>query len=247
MKRIKQLLTVACLLLAFSASAAQQSELFTLYTQYTPGDLPASGVTITDDFDRADSATLGANWTISVGSIGITNNQAIQITEGYGQILAKCATETSSVTQYGKVTLDGSQALGSGIYPQILLRVNGTAECYAVEARPNEDQIVWLVYTNTTGGNATTIASAAATVATNSTWGATISGTGTSTTIRVWIDPTNTPATADSWDGDATPTVTFTDNPANEANTGKGVGVAVYASNLGYVRLNNFTAGDTTP
>lgn len=242
MKRIKQLLTVACLLLAFSASAAQQSELFTLYTQYTPGDLPASGVSFTDDFNRADAATLGANWTVLSGTISNQVNKASSATLNYTNMAVVYVTNTGSAVQYAKITIDGTARAGRGIYPKLILRANGTNEQYDVQFHVNEDLVKWNYLTNA-AGNSTQIASVSQTVDETDTWGATVTGTSTSTTVRAWRNPTGVPTAADNWDGDTTPDVTFTDDPAVECNDGFGVGFGGAASDAADLRWEDFAGG----
>jgi hypothetical protein len=243
MKRIKQLLTVACLLLAFSATAAQQSELFTLYTQYTPGALPASGAAFTDDFNRADAATLGANWTVLSGTISNQVNKASSATLDYTNMAVVYVTNTGSVNQYAKITIDGTSRAGRGIYPKIIFRANGTNEHYNLTFHVNENLVKWNYMTNA-AGNSTLIASAALTIEETNTFGATIIGTGTTTILRVWREPTNLATAMDNWDGDATPDVSFTDDPAVACDSGLQVGFGGAASDAADLRWEDFAGGD---
>lgn len=249
MKPLSLILWLALLLLAFLLPASAQISLTgtaslsgTVHLSVTP----ASGVSFSDDFNRADAATLGANWTVLAGNgMSVSNNQAIatEYDSQYDKNAAVYNTNTATVSQYAKVTINGGEAAGNGIYPQILLRVNGTNECYSIEIKPNENLIELQYYTNA-AGSATVIASASTAIATNDTFAVTVSGTGNSTVWRVWINPTGLPTAADNWDGDTTPTATFTDDPAVAADTGLGVGLAVYVQLNVYCKLDDFFGGD---
>lgn len=61
---------------------------------------------ITDDFNRADAATLGANWTNSVGSgFGIVSNRASSKTAGASVAVFSGASWTGGNDQYGEAAI----------------------------------------------------------------------------------------------------------------------------------------------
>lgn len=73
--------------------------------------------------------------------------------------------------------------------------------------------------------------------------GITWTGTGASTRIRVWVNPTGLPSTALVWNGDDTPTATFDAAPGEyEVDSGVYVGIFQFGSGNSYV--DDFYAGD---
>lgn len=209
----------------------------------------AGGQAFSDDFERA---TLGDNWTVAAGTIGINTNQYFNPTAGsYAANFAIYdATALDTVSQYVKVSCPAGS---DGWYPQIMLRssVNGAAHFYAIEIDTSTDgALVWYEYEGVSGtANQITTGTLGATFI-GHTVGITITGTGANTDVRLWYDPTGLPTAADNWNGDTTPTVAWTTvDPTNvggndySVDTGNYVGLGGQFTS-GTVLLDNFFGGD---
>lgn len=203
------------------------------------GGAPAA---FSDNFDRADSADLGANWTQSAGAMAIFSNGLRQSTASYGRIFTIYNTPTTTVQQYIKVQFvnDG------GEYPGIVLRYqDGSSGFYALYHDPSAVW-EWSHYAGV-GGSSTLIGTVdTGTFTDGDTYGITIAGVGASTVIRIWKNPTaNTPVSATEWDsGDTTPEGTLADDPSSAADVGTLVGLTAAAGSANAVRLDSFFGGD---
>lgn len=197
-------------------------------------------VNLSDNFNRANAGTLGANWTQIEGSTGINGNQAVTNTGGFVDDGVVHVTPLSSVNQYAKLTMSAT----NNRYVDVIFRYTDSGSpYYTVRFEDPENNVVWRRYASV-GGAETNIQNAAyAQVLTAMTFGITITGTGDATTIRIWENPTgDIPDAADSWGGDTTPDITFTTNPGSPVDTGLLVGFSGVTNEN--IMIDNWFAGD---
>lgn len=190
-----------------------------------------------DDFTRADNDSLGGNWTEADGDIDIFSNTARLSEGGFGENFAiYSATACTTVNQYVRFTYQTE-----GGYPQIPLRyTNSSTAFYFVEF--SNTTVDWY-HKSQIGGTSTQInaSSGSISIASGTVIGITVSGTGTSTEVKVWINPgTGTDPT--TW---GAATITFTDNPASPVDTGGYVGLGGVQGSADVVRYSAFYGGDT--
>jgi hypothetical protein len=204
------------------------------------GGSPAA---FSDDFNRADSASLGANWTEAAGDQAIFSNGLRQVTASYGKIYTiYSGTPTNTVKQYLRVQFvdDG------GEYPGVILRYQNSSSVFYSLSHDSNDLWEWYSCPNTTGSCTLIGTVDTGTFSDGQHFGLTIDGTGTSTVIRIWKSPTaNTPVSATEWDsGDTTPDGSLAQDPASAADVGTYVGLTSAAGNANTVRMDNFFGGD---
>jgi hypothetical protein len=192
-----------------------------------------------DDFNRADSTNLGANWTEAAGFASIATNRLSLDNVGFGTNWV-VTTAAFAATQYVKVTFaDGP----TSDFPQIVLRyADGTSAFYAIEVAAGSGGVDWYNYVEHDPGTAVKVDEGALAVADGDTIGVTVEGTGNNTTVRVWRNPAGLPSAADDWNGDTTPDVTMTGNPPAPADAGTKVGVGGFSSTP--LLFDDFFAGD---
>lgn len=187
----------------------------------------------TDTFVRADG-TLGANWTKNAqgfGSIDIASN-VVKSDNSFDTGLRGAFYNATPVTagQYFKITL--TSANGASAWPGVMLRVaDASSPCYSLLIRQDANTLQW-------GYHATPASTIGSVVQSDLFFsftypvvlGGTIEGTGNSTVLRVWLNPTaNAPTSVSSWDGSG-PTTSFTDNPASAVDSGTMLGIAGYGN-----------------
>jgi hypothetical protein len=202
------------------------------------------GQDFSDNFDRADGA-LGANWTAAAGTAAIFSNTWRQGTGSYGNCFSiYSATACDTVINYGKITFSNN----SGEFGGMVMRyVDASNKFYAFYMDQNAVW-TWNTYASAAGGSTELASGDGGTFTSGDSWGITITGTGASTVIRFWKNPVaNTSVSASEWDsGDTTPELTFSgiDPGANNADTGKIIGLTAASSAANNVRLDNFFGGD---
>lgn len=86
-----------------------------------------------DNFDRADAATLGANWTAVAGTVGIVSNEAAGKTfDVNGNSLMRYSAITWPNDQYSQVRL--RTLIASGAAGPAVRIANATLDCYVAYA-----------------------------------------------------------------------------------------------------------------
>jgi hypothetical protein len=194
-----------------------------------------SGQTFSDDF--AGTGALSANWNVASGTIARLSG-VFFVSPTSVDSYAVWTTQTDTVAQYIKVTF----TTVTGQFPWLQFRGTDTdgSPSYIIIFKPGLSEIEWY----NVGANQTVQTQSGATVANGQVWGVTCSGTGTSTVINLWLNPTgDVPDSAGSWGGDNTPTYSFTNDPATPLNTGRYLGLGSY-SDSGGTSLDSFFAGD---
>lgn len=222
--------------------------------RYAPaGGGGTSSLEFSDDFNRADSATVGNGWTEvnQSDSMEISGN-ALRMFGGVDSpVVAQTGTTLSGVGQFAKVTSTVSDSANS--YMGVMFR-------YTDSTSPH-----YGVYWSTASGglgewyrasNATNIAGLFASLvqdepfgwASGDSVGITVMGTGTNVVVRMWLNPTGAQPDAGgtTW-GSASPTVTMSEDPGTPVDTGNIVGLTANSNEGGdTIDFENFSAGTVT-
>ena len=199
--------------------------------------------TISDDFNRANSASLGANWTEVAGDADIVGNEYNIITAAYGDVVTIHNTALSSADQYVKLVMASAEVQ----YPMIYMRyTNSSSAHYRMTIDGNNGNVDW-EYMPSVGGSSSLIVAGSLGSGIgggDDSIGITIEGTGTSTVVRGWRNPTaNAPGSASLWDGNA-PAFSLTTDPGTPVNTGNYVGIGGQQGASGNLQYGDFYAGD---
>ena len=131
------------------------------------------------------------------------------------------ATAAAAATQYIKIKIANDSG---GAYPGVAFGyTNPSSPYYNLYFLATEDQVEWGRFGSASEPTWASVSGVGSAVTVNSgdIFGITSTGTGTSTVVRVWRNPTGLPTAADNWDGIPTPNVTFTNDPASPVDTGK--------------------------
>src|SRR4029077_9335740 len=206
----------------------------------------AGNEAFSDNFDRADSGTLGANWTVATGSWAVDNNQDAPTTLGFAENVDIYASPCDTAEQYAKFTISVA-----GAYPGMTFRyTNSASPQYAIFFWVPEGKISWARKASAADSSYATVdstgGSGTATISAGDIFGLPLSATGTSTVVRIWRSPpTNTPTSATNWGGDTPPDSTFTADPTSPVDTGTGVGINAETGSSGSPKVNDWFAGDT--
>lgn len=206
---------------------------------------PAGGAPFSDDFNRSDSDSLGSCWVEEAGDGDIAGNEMLLTTGSFANHWMACSgTPAGGANQWVKVT--ASLASSTDNYPQIILRfTNAASPFYFLEIDCNVSQVYWN-RADSVGGSTAQISSAvdySGSSCVGQVVGATITGTGTSTIIRFWLNPTGSPSAADNWNGDTTPDATFTDDPASPVDSGNIAGLAGQSASTNQVQWDDYSQG----
>ena len=200
--------------------------------------------TVTDDFNRADSASLGGDWTEANGDAEIFSNTMRIVTGSFTNVFIPHNTALSGVDQYVKLQLGADVQ-----YPIIMFRyTDASSPFYALYVDGNAGTVDW-AHLPTASGSSTTIEAAGSLGGNVANGGDTVSftitGTGTSTTVRGWRNTTaNAPTDAATWDG-VGPAFTMVTDPGSPVNTGNQIGIGGTQGGAGSVlRYDNFWGGD---
>lgn len=197
-----------------------------------------------DNFNRADSDSMGSNWTETEGDIDIASNKAsCPTTFDFSQKnIVFTGTACATVNQYAKTTFNTTS--GTCHFGVIFRYIGSSSAYYQLEFDEPNKRVKWTHWTQV-GGTQTDISaySSIGSWATDPvTFGCTITGTGNSTIVSIWLNPTaNIPDSASSWDGGAA-TIVFTDDPSSPVNTGNNVGIGGFSS--GDLTMDDFYGGD---
>ena len=178
-----------------------------------------------DNFNRADSGTPGASWNENVAGVAIIDNElGFTATGAWSSVVWTQPVAVSC--QYQKATLWRNP--DTSVLAGMLFRCSNTTNgsCYRIVFDTNTDGIGWDNVPNMTDPtNQTTIATAAMGMTPGDTWGVTVELLGNNTVVRIWKNPTGLPTRANNWNGDTTPDVTFTQNPATPRDAGTFLGL----------------------
>jgi hypothetical protein len=206
-------------------------------------DATSSGATISDDFNRANSDTLGTGWTEHAGDTDIFSNTARFATGSFAKCLNTHSTSLGSDSGYCKMTLVTTP---SGGFPGFVFRfTDASSPYYSLDFDVGSNGIYWSYYPNVAGSGTDIGSDPTAAFTDGMTVGITWEGTGNSTVLRVWFDPSaNAPTSVSSWDGASDPAdYSMTDDPGTAVNSGTLVGIECFQSDADSTQVDDFYAG----
>jgi hypothetical protein len=211
---------------------------------YDDGDVAGCSPEITDIFNRADNTDLGANWTEDAGTaLAISTNQ-LAGNPGGGTLIARHNTATDSATQYVKIKLVEIGTTSHSVGVLIRSPAGTTGDSYAIEF-DGSGAANWYYYLSQ-AYHESIQSTAGGQFADGDTAGITVQGTGNSTVVKIWKNPTNNcPVDANNWDAvsDAADYTLDADNTHLVADTGTSVAVFVYGTAGTTLILDDFYAG----
>ncbi len=204
------------------------------------------GVTLSDDFNRANNANLGANWSILSGTIAIDANEASITSTAWAEVVHAHNTSLASANGYIKVTLIINDSEPNNNYPAVFFRVtNASSPMYGVFFWDFENSMTFIRKATAADASFQDVQAVAHTVANGQTWGVTWTGSGNDVVVRCWLNPTaNAPVSASEWDsGDTTPEVSFSNNPTTPVDSGNFIGIGGEPRVSGVSEFDNLYAG----
>lgn len=207
-----------------------------------------SGASFSDDFNRANSDSLGASWTEVTGDTDITSNGMSFANSGGSYVnhwAVYSGTATTTVDQYVKVTF--AAGIAADTYPQVVFRyTDASSAFYFLEL--NCATNTWSWYRRSAAAGSSTQIGGTGDVAgscSSASFGITLAGTATATVFRIWLTPTgDAPSAADTWGGDNTPDISFTTDPADAVDAGNYVGLGAQNLTANIVVFDSFWGGD---
>lgn len=244
---MRRFLSILIVLFAVSAVAQLRRTSFFPRAHTISAGGGGGGTSFSDDFNRADSDSLGANWTEQTGTWDIASNE-LRCTEGVAYARATAiysGTGLSTANGYVRITI-ASSSTGT-FYPQIIFRYTSSGSAfYTMELQPAENHAIWGYCASASADSSTIEDQASVTVDVGDVWGITWTGTGASTVVRLWRNPSNTtPSAIDGWDsGGDTADFSFTTDPGTAVNTGSYVGLRSYQGAANNAKFDNLYAGD---
>jgi hypothetical protein len=219
------------------ASDADMTSLWGNYASnkwFAAAGLSADG----DDFNRADSASLGAEWTEDVSGWEIKTSKLRWLAPGFNlKIATFTGTPCTTVDQYVKATLEAGT--GIDLHSFIFRYTDASSPFYELEFNSNTD-VISLIRWASVGGASSVVGTEAHVMSYPVTIGATIEGTGNNTNVRIWIGASGLPTSESNWGG--AETYLIEDNPASPVNTGSIVGLAGQTN--GDLIFDDFFMGD---
>jgi hypothetical protein len=195
-------------------------------TSVTNNSTVTSGQAFSDTF----SGTL-SNWTTESGSWSISSGTLRQGSTGWAMDRIRYNTACSTVNQYVKYKLLDTNGGYSGAW---LRASSGATTGYYINARISEGTFTFAGTTTAMPGG----------IANGDVFGVTITGTGASTVVRVWKNPTGLPTSASNWNGDSTPDIEFTNDPSPAYDSGLYVGLAAHSNSGAGQDTDDFFGGD---
>jgi hypothetical protein len=185
-----------------------------------------------DNFTRADGDLPGANWNEVDGDIVISANRLIFVDGGYENHCLMFTSPVLGLTQYQKVKFLMSTT-SEAVIGLIFRNVADAGNAYVITFN-NDDTVSWLRFSSLVGwAGEQLIASATLDggIGNDLIVGVTVEGLGNNTTIRIWSNPTGLPLAANNWNGDTTPTLSFTQNPPSPSDAGYRLGIFAETEN----------------
>lgn len=199
------------------------------------------GSSFSDDFNRANGA-IGSNWSCFAGGGNITSNTATFTATSFAENgCVWSAATTGSPNHFVKVQFPS----GSARYPRIYFRyTDATSPCYFLQLEISSETWEWYQKPVCNGATENLIQAQAAVASGINTYGMTVDGTGTATVVRLWRTPTgNAPDSGGATWNSASPTWSFTTDPASAVDTGNSVGIGGVQSSAGEIIIDNFYGG----
>lgn len=194
-----------------------------------------------DDFNRADNDSLGANWTEVAGDTDISSNTMVFVTGSYGTVVVKHNTALTTVNQYIKV-----ESVADLTYIGPMFRYTNSGSSYYTVCGTGGTNFGWFSYTGDGTGETQQGADTSLSGFSGPAFiGITVVGTGTDTVVRVWLNPTgDAPDSGGATWGSAAAGITWTSDPSNAVNTGSYIGFAGSQGTPSSIIVDNFFGGD---
>jgi hypothetical protein len=237
---MKKLFLNLAILLLFAAASFSHMNLTILLGGGGGADRCDTTPPFSDDFstDQVDGSPQcwtedDAVWSVSAGVLSNSGAES--------NAVIRYSTETSTVTQYVKAAVV-NYVDQEGLY----FRVDGATGCgYVLTYKTTGDDLLWQRFNNDDWAATIETIDAGGAISDGDSLGITVQGTGISTIVSVWDNPTNdAPTDVDNWDsGSDTADFIFTANPATACDAGKYVGVRAQNSASSH---DDFFAGDTS-
>lgn len=191
------------------------------------GSIPPSACSISDDFsgDLSKWTVVYGDWEIDGGALRTTTNYK-RTRINY----TACAPTGNDQWVKYKTIADNNDYVGA------VFRSSATGNCYAVYGALAQ---TWYWEVIDAAGNKVgdTVDSGTLAFATTNTIGIHVSGSDTSTTVEIWVNPAG--AAPSNWGAAG---LTLTGDPGTVVNSGDYVGASIYTSN-GAEYLDDFTGG----
>jgi hypothetical protein len=195
----------------------------------------------------ADGEPVLDGWTAVKGTSSFGSGNWLNGSSGGNQDLwVMTGMPCGSVDQFAVLEFEGP--FTGSVKAYLIFRYTGPLDPYYVLIFDGvADTVTWKRQNLALTIDDTIGAATALTVNVDDVFCATIEGTGTATTVRVWRNPTvQEVRSASDVGGDTTPDVTFTDNPATPVDVGPYVGFGASASAAGDFGVDRFEGGDCT-
>jgi beta-glucanase (GH16 family) len=170
--------------------------------------LPGPAPVFVDTFNRGDGDSLGRQWDEHSGDVDIVNSNLTLMTTLTDDV-AIYSRPMPTINQFFKGVIGSTFAAGTFGCGPLFRYTNGTSPHFFVKFNPAADTVSFY-HKTANGGTFTVMSTAALTINNGEAFGVTINGTGASTIVRVWKNPTSdVPDSATSWGGDSSPDVTL--------------------------------------
>lgn len=195
---------------------------------------------ISDDFNRSDSGSLGANWTDETGGFSIASNQAQAELESFTRNTSVHVTGAGNVGHYVRI----KATISSSAFPGVVFRYTDSSSAHYV-VDWSTTQIWWSYYPDISGTARNIINGQAITFTSGNHLGVTVIGTGAATRVRIWLNTTASAPDAGgtTWDS-AAPDINQLVDAGPYADTGTKVGIAQWWNTpSGTATIDNFSAG----
>ena len=168
---------------------------------------------ISDDFsgDLSKWTQDSGTWSISAGQLqetAITDEGTIRYTDA----------ETPTISQYAKV-----KVVQFNEYGGLAFRCAGSSYYYSVDFHVASGQCFWRVLSYPATWDENVESHWDLSFSDNDTIGAEVTGTGNSTVVKIWKNPSGD--TPSEWGSEG---LNFTNNPTNAADSGKYIGIVDY-------------------
>ena len=207
------------------------------------GGVPSSEVDVSDDFNRANSSTVGGSWTEITGNCSISSNTLLGVSGSLVQNLVRHSEPMASLTQYMKAIMSGWGTADAYITFIFRWGASNSSQSYGVSFSAIGDGVSWFRYINTSAGSYDPIDSGAITVNGGDNFGVIVDGLGNNTVVRIWRNCTGLPVSASNWNGDTTPTLAFSTNPFPALDTGTSIGVGISCADSNSAYIDNWFGG----
>lgn len=201
---------------------------------------PAAPSSISDDFNRSDSGSLGANWTDETGGFSIASNVAQAELESFSRNTSVHVTSLGNVGHYVRIKAN----ITSSAFPGVVFRYSDSSSAHYV-VDWSTTQIWWSYYPDISGAARNIINAQAITFTSGNHLGVTVIGTGSATRVRIWLNTTATAPDAGgtTWDS-ASPDINQLVDGGPYADSGTKAGIAQWWNTpSGTATIDNFSAG----